>query len=57
MLGMYEDANARDPQQEDRIVHPQLPPGAGGDHVCAVFASATEEYLDKFTIFSATTPR
>ena len=47
MLGVREDANAWYSQQEDSVVHPQLPPGTGRDHVCAVLATATEEYLNK----------
>ena len=48
MLGVHEDANAGYPQQENGVVHPQLPPGAGRDHVGAVLASTAEEYLVRF---------
>ena len=57
MLGVREDANAWYSQQEDSVVHPQLPPGTGRDHVCAVLATATEEYLNKRAMAHYTSER
>ena len=44
---MHEHSDARDPQAEDGVVHPELPPRHGRHEVRAVLPAAAEQNLQE----------